>query len=116
MNARTSGKAQRNMFVTCFEAAQQISHAGSGNGPLRWFANPLYRQIAAAIATPPMQRRFFARLLSPQQAQTNESLIWENITKDREQKLERFCNKCVKVIFLPCMPWRAYQLPLSKKG
>ena len=90
MNARTSGKAQRNMFVTCFEAAEQLSHAGSGNGPLRWFTNPLYRQIAAAIGTPPIQRRFFARLLSPQQAHTNESLIWENITKDREQKLERF--------------------------
>ena len=78
MNAWTSGKAQRNMCVTSFEAAEQLSHAGSGNGPLRWLTNPLYRQMAAAIGTPPIQRHFFARLVSPQQVQTNESsFIWE---------------------------------------
>ena len=87
MNARTSGKAQRNMCVACFEAAEQLSHAGSGNGPLRWLTNALYRQIAAAIATLPTQRRFFARLVSPQQVQTNESsFIWENQTKRIEDR------------------------------
>ena len=69
------------------EAAEQLSHAGSGNGPLRWLTNPLYRQMAAAIGTPPIQRRFFARLVSPQQVQTNESsLIWENQTKRIEDR------------------------------
>ena len=87
MNAITSWKAQRSMCVTCFEAAEQLSHAGSGNGPLRWLTNALYGQIAAAIGTPPIQRRFFARLVSPQQVQTNESsLIWENQTKRIEDR------------------------------